>query len=66
MQVSLATMLSCVMKGRFLEAEAEADAEAKGYIVVGCSEVVPELEAVVVAGVGRTAIGITCSYPEIR
>ena len=48
-----------------LEADAQADAEAQGDVVVGGSEVVPELEAVVVAGVCGISIGITCPYPEV-
>ena len=32
---------------------------------MGCSEVVPELEAVVVARISRAAIGVACTYPEV-
>lgn len=48
-----------------LETDSQTDAETQGNVVVSGAEIVPELEAVVVACVGRVAVGVTCSYPEV-
>ena len=47
------------------ETEADSDTETQSYIVVRGSEIVPELETMMITGISRIAHRITCSHPEV-
>ena len=49
-----------------LETDSQPDAEAERHIVVARSEVIPQLEAVMISRIRRISIRITGTYPEIR
>ena len=47
------------------ETEADSDTETQSYIVVRGSEIVPELETMMITSISRIAHRITCSHPEV-
>ena len=50
---------------RLSETESHPYTETQGYVVMTCSEVVPQLESMVIACICRISIRISGTYPQV-